>query len=278
MPELPEVETVRQQLVPKLVGRTIASVQTSKPSYFFLTPPSRLRKALPGETVEALDRYGKYLIARFASGSGLLLHLGMTGQLRAAEISQSPARLEDHVHLRLSFQDEREDVVFRDVRKFGKVRFLTAGQSDPRLDKLGPDALLTPIDALRDHLWSVSRRRRISVKALLLDQGVLAGVGNIYADEALFAASIRPGRSALRLRRAEVDRLCQELHRILVRSIKVGGSSIRDYVDADGKSGKAQLEHRVYGRSGQPCAVCESPIKRVVIATRSTHYCPVCQK
>lgn len=278
MPELPEVETVRRRLEPSVVGRTIADVQTSKPSYFFLTPPSRLQKDLRGLTVQALERHGKYLVATFDTGARLLMHLGMTGQLRVEAPATQHKRLEPHVHLRLSFIDGGECVYFRDVRKFGKVRLLAPGDREKRLDKLGPDALQTPAETLSQHLWERTRKRRTPVKSLLLDQSLLAGVGNIYADEALFAARVRPTRQAQRLRKLDTVNLTHALQRILQRSVEIGGSTIRDYVSADGETGRAQLEHLVYGREGHACAVCDQAIARIVLSARSTHFCPNCQR
>ena len=177
MPELPEVEVTRRQLLPLLVGRRIASVVTTRPSYFFLTAPAVLRRKLPGRTVLALDRIGKYLLAGLDSGERLLLHLGMTGEIvRAGAIAA-----DEHTHLRLRFHDTYPGVDFRDERKFGKVQLLAAGASPKRLARLGPDALRISAEQLR----VASRKRRIPIKTLLLDQAVLAGVGNIYADEAL---------------------------------------------------------------------------------------------
>lgn len=206
------------------------------------------------------------------------MHLGMTGQLRVASPSIDSARLTDHTHLYLDFVDGNEAVFFRDVRKFGKVLFLNHGEDDARLAKLGPDALLTSPSILTEHLWRVSRKRRVNIKTLLLDQSVLAGVGNIYADEALFAAGIRPTRASSRLRRKENSLLTKALREILQRSIDSGGSTIRDYVSTDGNQGSAQNHHKVYGRESQPCTACQTPIQRVVLGARSTHFCRNCQR
>jgi formamidopyrimidine-DNA glycosylase len=292
MPELPEVEVTRRQLEPLLVGRTFSRVETTPASYFFLTPPERLRRALPGRRVDALERLGKYLIARLDDGQRLLLHLGMTGQLFGAGASSvrllsstagaslTPERQaagfapDAHTHLRLRFADGGPDVFFRDVRKFGKVQLLAPGERSPRLELLGDDALA----ARGARLHEATRRRRAPVKAVLLDQSVLAGVGNIYADEALFLARVRPTRPALRLRRTECDALAAALRRVLLRSIATGGSSISDYVRPDGTDGGYQDERRAYGRTGEPCPRCRTPIRRLVIGARSSHFCPKCQR
>jgi formamidopyrimidine-DNA glycosylase len=293
VPELPEVEVTRRQVVPLLVGRRVAAVHTTRPSYFFVTPPATLRRRLAGRTTTEVARHGKYLLAALDDGSRLLLHLGMTGQLFGAGArsvrllsstgggtlspeAQADGRVPDrHVHLRLVFEDGDRDLLFRDTRKFGKVAWIAPGASDPRLDRLGPDAL--GVDGLL--LFAASRRRTAPVKTLLLDQGVLAGVGNIYADEALFGAGVRPTRAARRLTRSECDRLAEEIRRVLLRSIETGGSSISDYVHPDGTDGGYQDERRVYARTGERCLRCgEGVIARRVIGGRSSHFCPRCQR
>jgi len=291
MPELPEVEVTRQRIAPVLVGRTLARVHTTKPSYFFITPPETLRRALEGRTVKTLARRGKYLLAELDGGAQLLLHLGMTGQLfssdatsvrllsAAARASLAPEEQRDfepdaHTHLRLSFADDGPDVFFRDVRKFGKVQLLAAGEPCERLAKLGVDALELSAEAL----FASTRGRFVPIKSLLLDQAVVAGAGNIYADEALFLAGVRPTRRARKATREECTRIAAELKRVLLRSIETGGSSISDYVAPDGSDGAYQDERRVYAREGEACQRCEAKIKRIVIGQRSAHYCPECQR
>ncbi|MFT3926243.1 MAG: bifunctional DNA-formamidopyrimidine glycosylase/DNA-(apurinic or apyrimidinic site) lyase [Myxococcales bacterium] len=291
MPELPEVEVTRRRIEPKLVGRTISEVVTTKASYFFLTPPKELARKLVGRRVVGLERLGKYLLASFDDRTRLLLHLGMTGQLFTASArsvrllrttgtgaldpnDQGSFKPDPHTHLVLRFEDGGEAVLFRDVRKFGKVRWLAPQAKDPRLDKLGPDAL----GATGERLYEVSRKRKTAIKTLLLDQEALAGVGNIYADEALFRAGIRPGRAARSLTRLECDKLADSVRQVLLRSIETGGSSISDYVQPDGSDGAYQNERKVYSRTGEPCSVCHTSIKRIVLGQRSTHYCPHCQK
>jgi len=289
VPELPEVEVTRRRVAPLLVGRRIAEVRTGPPSYFFLTAPAVLRRRLAGRTVERLDRVGKYLLAALDSGETLLLHLGMTGQIFGSDVVSSRrlnlkrrARLEPaeafepdaHTHLCLRFEGGGPELMFRDVRKFGKVRLLPRGGSDPRLAKLGEDAL----DVTGAHLFEASRGRRACLKALLLDQSVLAGVGNIYADEALHLARLSPLRVARRLKRAEADRLAESVRQVLLGAIAAGGSSISDFIHPDGSAGDYQSEHLVYGRGGQPCPSCGRPIVRRVVAQRSTHFCSRCQR
>jgi formamidopyrimidine-DNA glycosylase len=291
VPELPEVEVTRRRIAPFLVGRRIRAVTTTADSYLFLTPPDRLRRRLTGRQVESLDRHGKYLTASLDDGARLVIHLGMTGQLFCAAATsvrllsvtarqaltpedQQRFRPDAHTHFRLAFEDAGPEVYLRDVRKFGKVLLLEPGEAHSRLDRLGPDAL----DVRGETLFRASRKRRVPIKQLLLDQSLLAGVGNIYADEALFLAGVRPGRRAERVTRRECDRLAEAVGRVLRRSIETGGSSIRDYVAPDGADGSYQLERHVYARTGEPCFRCGSPIRRKVIAQRGSHYCPACQK
>jgi formamidopyrimidine-DNA glycosylase len=292
LPELPEVEVTRRQIAPLLRARRIAEVVTTRPSYFFLTPPARLKRRLRGRSVRRLERLGKYLIAVLDSGERLLLHLGMTGQLFGAgaasvrllvstrgaalapELQTARFRPDAHTHLRLRFADRGPDVLFRDVRKFGKVQLLAVGERSVRLELLGTDALA----ATGGRLFEASRRRSVPVKTLLLDQSVLAGVGNIYADEALFLSGIRPLRPARRLSREDCGRLARAVVRVLRRSIETGGSSISDYVRPDGTDGAYQDERKVYGRTGEACLRCGSPIRRVMIGQRSSHFCPRCQR
>ncbi len=291
MPELPEVEVTRRRIAPWLVGRTLREVRTTGESYLFLTPPVRLERELPGARVRDLRRLGKYLLVDLDRGRRLLLHLGMTGQLftegatsprllaataRAALAPEEQLRFEPdpHTHLRLVFADEGPALYFRDVRKFGKVQLLAPGEASARLERLGTDAL-----AIRgEELFRASRRRRVAIKSLLLDQSVVAGSGNIYADEVLFLAGVRPGRAAGRVTRAECQRLAEGFHRVLQRAIETGGSSISDYVAPDGADGRYQDERMVYARTGEPCRVCGKPIRRRVLGQRSAHYCPRCQR
>jgi len=270
MPELPEVEVTRRELHALLVGRRIASITTTRPSYFFLTPPAVLRRRLPGRRFVGLERVGKYMLAGLDSGERLLLHLGMTGEI----VREGALEADRHVHLRLNFDDGRPGVVFRDERKFGKVQLLAAGEPSPRVDRLGPDALA----ARAAHLFTASRGRRVPVKTLLLDQAVLAGVGNIYADEALFLAAVRPTRRAGRVSQAEYQAVAAAVRRVLRRAIVTGGSSISDYLRPDGSEGAYQDERHVYAREGERCARCGTTIRRVVLGQRSSHYCPGCQR
>ena len=291
MPELPEVEVTRCCIEPLLVGRQISRVQTTPDSYFFLTKPRTLARRLVGRGIRALARRGKYLVADLDDGQRLLIHLGMTGQLfsqhatsarllsaakRSSLTPEEQARFEadEHTHLRLCFADRGPDVLLRDVRKFGKIRLLRPGQSDPRLDRLGVDAL----EADGEHLFRASRRRKLAIKSLLLNQSVIAGIGNIYADEGLFRAGIRPTRPAGRLTRRECAKVVDSVQHVLRRSIETGGSSIRDFISPDGRDGRYQDERQAYGRAGQPCLRCGGTIRKRSVGQRSTYYCPACQR
>ena len=282
----------------------IAEVITTKPSYFFLTPPATLRRELKGRRCERLERKGKYLLAHLDDGRRLLLHLGMTGQLFGSGVAsvrllsstaggslkpeeqrailESPVHTtspvaaftpDAHTHLRFVFEDGGREVLFRDTRKFGKVELLGRDVSSERLDRLGPDAL----SVTGELLHGATRSRSAAIKNVLLDQSVIAGVGNIYADEALFLAKVRPQRAAKRVKPQECQALSLAIVKVLTRSIETGGSSISDYVRPDGSDGGYQDERRVYGRGGEACLVCGTPIKRVVLGQRGTCFCTKCQ-
>jgi formamidopyrimidine-DNA glycosylase len=292
MPELPEVEVTRRKIAPHLVGRLIAGILTTKPSYFFVTKPAALAKALVGRRVTELTRHGKYLLAVLDDQQRLLLHLGMTGQLFTSGVT-SPRLLsstkggsltpeaqlagfkpDKHTHLEIRFEDQGPTLYFRDARKFGKVELLTKDARSKRLDKLGVDALL----ATGEDLYRAAKKRKIAIKTVLLDQSVMAGVGNIYADEALFVTKIKPTKPANKLSAAQCAALVAAAQQVMLRSIETGGSSISDYVQPDGQDGGYQDERRVYGRKGEPCLTCGTAIKRTVLAMRSTFYCPKCQR
>jgi formamidopyrimidine-DNA glycosylase len=233
-----------------------------------------LRRRLRGRRFDGLERLGKYLVATLDDGQRLLLHLGMTGQLLVSAPAPAAGRPDRHTHLRLGFDDHGPDVLFRDVRKFGKVQLLARGEACRRLDRLGVDALAATVD----DLLCRARSRRTPIKSLLLDQSVIAGVGNIYADEALFLAGLRPSRRASRLTRQQAERLVESLEAVLRQALELGGSSFSDYIHPDGDAGSYQEEHRVYGRRGEPCSACGTPIRRTRIAQRSSHFCPSCQR
>lgn len=278
MPELPEVEVTRLRLEPAWVGRRITHVFAGPPSYFFLTPPARLVQRLTGRTTRALFRHGKYLWAELDDGGRLLCHLGMTGQLFTCSPKRARTLLAEdpHVHLTLELKkpgSATEVLLFRDARKFGKVQWLSPDEDSPRLAKMGPDALVIDARGLARAFSS----RGAAVKTALLDQSLLAGVGNIYADEALFAAGILPTRPARSLALEECQRLVRALRRVLRAAIAAGGSTVSDFLQADGEPGSYQRNHRVYGRAGEACPRCGGAIARIVLGQRSAHFCPRCQ-
>ena len=276
MPELPEVEVIRVKTAPFLLGRIVAQVRTSSAVQPFLTRPAALKKQLAGRRVESLERAGKYLLIGFDQDWRLLIHLGMTGRLFVAQVSGSPdlkSKPDPHTHLRLSFKDGGPEVCLRDPRKFGRVLLLAPGETCPRLQRLGKDALV----ASGQELFSASRKRKIAIKSLLMDQSIIAGIGNIYADEALFISGISPSRKAGWLTQQECARLIRSAKRVLARAIRAGGSSISDYLHPDGGAGQYQNHLLVYGRAGEPCVNCGAAIARAVIGQRSSHYCPRCQ-
>ena len=289
MPELPEVELVRRTLIPQLCGRQIHVLAAKHDQNFFLTPPVVLQRRLAGRRIAGLQRKGKYLLLVLDDHQLLVLHLGMTGQLFMADADcsspsgrvrrGSPRRAvrlpaaDPHIRLRVAFADGGPELVFRDARKFGKVLLLRPGQRHARLAKLGVDAL----EASGAGLFDACRKRTAWIKTVLLDQSVLAGVGNIYADEALFLSGIRPNRRAARLTRRQCDVLVRALRRVMLDSIQRGGTTVSDYLNADGRRGSYQTALRVYGRAGEPCPKCGSPIVRRSLNQRSAHYCRHCQ-
>jgi formamidopyrimidine-DNA glycosylase len=210
----------------------------------------------------------------FTSGAASPRLLSAARRAALAPEEQPRFAPDAHTHLQLFFADAGPPVLFRDVRKFGKVQLLSPGQESERLRRLGGDALELDGDAL----FAAARGRRVAIKSLLLDQSVVAGSGNIYADEALFLAGVRPRRPAGRVSRTECSGLAAALRGVLLRSIETGGSSISDYVAPDGADGAYQDERHVYARAGEPCTRCAAPIRRVVIGQRSAHYCPRCQR
>ncbi|MBX5474723.1 MAG: bifunctional DNA-formamidopyrimidine glycosylase/DNA-(apurinic or apyrimidinic site) lyase [Thermoleophilia bacterium] len=273
MPELPEVESVRRQLEPGLVGRRIERVEIADSRLVRPYEPVEVAAELEGERVAALERRGKYLIVRFESGRVLLIHLRMTGSLRHAPAGT----LEPDPYRRAVVSlDDGSDVAYRDVRRFGTWLVLEPEEAGPYLDaRVGPEPLDGVFTAAR--LGERLARRRAPVKAVLLDQRTLAGLGNIYVDEALWRARINPLRSAASLDRDELRRLHRGIRSALVHGIARQGSTLRDYALPDGGSGRMQDEFRVYGRGGEPCSRCGTPIARTRVAGRGTWLCPRCQ-
>jgi formamidopyrimidine-DNA glycosylase len=274
MPELPEVETIRRRLAPVLEGATIERAEIADPRLPRPVDPALVADALTGERIAALDRRGKYLLWRLSSGRTLVVHLRMTGSLRHASDGELP---EDAYRRATLALDTGAAVGYRDVRRFGTWELLDEGHLRPYLDaRLGPEPLAGSFTASR--LAALAARRTTPVKAFLLDQRRIAGVGNIYADEALWRAQIHPLRPAGELSGDELGRLHRALRAVLRKGIERQGSTLRDYVTPDGDGGAMQHEFHVYGRFGEPCDRCGRPIERIVVGGRGTWFCPHCQR
>jgi formamidopyrimidine-DNA glycosylase len=273
VPELPEVETVRRRLVPVLEGRTLGRVAIVDPRLTRPFAPDDVARELEGEQVTVVDRRGKYLIVRLASGRALLIHLRMTGSLRHLNGEEAA---DDPYRRAVVTLDDGSDVAYRDVRRFGTWLLLEPDEVEPYLDaRVGPEPLDDSFGSRQ--LAQRLANRRAPIKAALLDQRTLAGVGNIYADEALWRARLHPLREARTLERREVTRLRKAIVDALERGIERQGSTLRDYRLPDGGSGGMQAEFKVYGRAGEPCDRCGTPIERIRVAGRGTWYCPSCQ-
>jgi formamidopyrimidine-DNA glycosylase len=271
MPELPEVETVVRSLAAHVTGQTIESVWFSGKPQTFKSPPQQIAGTIEGARIERVHRQGKHIVIDLRrdskSSAQWIVHLGMTGSLLVASPN---AEIEKHTHVIAKLASGRE-IRFVDPRRFGRV-WVVAGESG--FEAGGHE----PLDVGFELFAALFRHRETPIKSALLNQKLLRGVGNIYADESLFRAHIRPRRRASSLTRDELRRLYASLQKVLNEAIAAGGSSVSDYVDANGEPGMFQIQHRVYGREGEPCTVCRTPIKRVVVAGRGTHYCPKCQK
>jgi formamidopyrimidine-DNA glycosylase len=274
MPELPEVETIRRRLAPVVEGATIEAAEIVDPRLTRPVDPDLVADALVGERIVALDRRGKYLLWRLESGRTLVVHLRMTGSLRHA----SRGTLPDDAYRRATLAlDTGASVAYRDVRRFGTWELLDQDHLSPYLEtRLGPEPLAPSFSATR--LATLAAGRKAPIKAFLLDQRRVAGVGNIYADEALWRARIHPLRPAGELDAAEIVRLHRALRAALRKGIELQGSTLTDYVTPDGERGSMQHEFHVYGRLGEPCDRCGRPIERIVVAGRGTWFCPHCQR
>jgi formamidopyrimidine-DNA glycosylase len=279
MPELPEVETIARGVNERVRGDRIAEAWFSSAPQTFKTSPQIQAEGLEGSLILHVHRTGKHIVCELTSGRATvkdaepdaqwIVHLGMTGRLL---VTTPGAPVEPHTHARLRLKSSRE-IRFVDPRRFGRLEFRKL-KHDQGFAAHGAE----PLTIGSEEFAALFRGRKLAIKAALLNQALLSGVGNIYADESLFRAGIRPGRAAGRLTRAELERLRVSLKVVLEDAIRLGGSSVSDYVDAEGVRGFFQLEHRVYQRTGEPCRVCDTPIRRIVISGRSTHYCPKCQR
>ena len=288
MPELPEVETIARGVQERVRGDCIVEAWLGSHRKLFKNPPARQVAGLVGRAILAVHRMGKHIVCELGPTGGNLsarslrlntseavpqaqwiVHLGMTGRLL---VTTPDDPLAAHTHARLSLASGRE-LRYVDPRRFGRLEFRDL-RRDQRFSAPGAE----PLTIGPEEFAALFRGRRLAIKAALLNQALLAGVGNIYADESLFRAGIRPRRRSGRLTRAELERLRLALRQVLEHAIRLGGSSVSDYVDVDGVRGFFQLEHCVYLRTGLPCLRCQTPIRRIVVAGRGTHYCVRCQQ
>lgn len=263
MPELPEVETVTRSIAP-LVGRVIVAAEFRCLRILRGGDPDRMAVRMQGQRIAAIKRYGKFIVVTLSGGSFLLIHLGMTGRL----LLGGPTGKHTHVILTL----DQGTLLFDDSRQFGAFEW--SEEFPARVARLGPE----PLEITPEAFAAKLKRHKTRIKALLLNQRFVRGVGNIYADEALFRAGIHPMALACRLRGDRPRKLYDAMVAVLQEAIAAGGSSISDYVDAQGREGFFQLSHRVYQRTDEPCVTCGAPIKRVLVTQRSSHFCPKCQK
>jgi formamidopyrimidine-DNA glycosylase len=282
MPELPEVETLARGLRQSILGRRIVSVGLGKTD--FIDDPVALQEHLPGRRIDAVERYGKFMLLRLSpvvtgrrppengdsAPASLLVHLGMTGQLVPSPAARPH---EKHTHVWMLLDDGRE-LRYRDPRRFGRMAYLTEAPLAQHLTAFGAD----PLEVTAAEFASRIGGRRARIKALLLDQSVLRGVGNIYADESLWRAKIHPARLGSEIHPKQAEILRVALQRVLRKAIELRGSSISDFLDANGEPGEYQRRHRTYGRESKPCYRCKTPIRRVMVAGRSSYFCPHCQR
>jgi formamidopyrimidine-DNA glycosylase len=299
MPELPEVETIARGLATRITGDGIESIWLSEKPQTFKSPPREIAATVEHSRILAIRRMGKHIVFDLEKDNvertllsaksrkskpprpgtntkppqhssppqaQLIVHLGMTGRL---QVTDSQSEILKHTHAIMKLKSGRE-LRFVDPRRFGRLSVARTGDFDA--------GGIEPLEIDLDRFIPLFTGRKTPIKSALLNQKLLRGVGNIYADESLFRAGIRPRRRASTLTRDQLAKLLASLKEVLSEAIALGGSSISDYVDADGEEGFFQLQHRVYGREAEPCLVCKTPIKRIVIAGRSSHYCPKCQK
>lgn len=273
MPELPEVETIVNDLRPRIEGRRFTAVSIYCPEMVHHTSASELRHRLPSQTIKEIARRGKYLVFRLASGEALIIHLRMTGSLLLKRKGETHGNLNPYVRAAFTL-DNGMELLFADRRKLGTISLVK--DESQALGKLGPepfDDKFTP-----QFIAEGLRNRRAPIKAALCDQEFVAGIGNMYADEALFLARIHPLREANSLSFEEIKRLHKAIREVLTRAIGNGGASISDYRRPDGEPGRQQYDFYAAHRGGQTCKVCSTPIKRIPVRNRGTYFCPNCQR
>ncbi|MHC8440726.1 MAG: bifunctional DNA-formamidopyrimidine glycosylase/DNA-(apurinic or apyrimidinic site) lyase [Candidatus Eutrophobiaceae bacterium] len=270
MPELPEVETVMRGITPHIAGKRIEKIIVYQPRLRWPVP-EELPRLLAGQTIDSLDRRGKYLRLHIGKGF-LLLHLGMSGTLRI--LTNIAAGLHDHLDILMA-----DGLILRlhDPRRFGSVHWVAQTHSGhPLINHLGPEPLSK--DFTGEYLHQIGRGRKLAIKNLLMDGRIVAGLGNIYANETLFIAGIRPNRAAFQVTRAQCDRLAQAVKQVLKKAISKGGTTLRDFTNSEGKPGYFRIELQVYGRASQECGRCGNVIRKLRQGQRSSFFCPHCQK
>ena len=271
MPELPEVETTRRGLAPHIVGRHVTQLRVYDRRLRWPVPRN-LSSRIQGRTIDAIERRSKYLLFRIGAGT-LLMHFGMTGSLRLYR-DPPPRRPHDHIDLVL---DDGATLRYHDPRRFGAMLWVSGKAArHPLLRDLGPEPFDDAFNP--EYLWRATRSKRVAIKLALMDNRLVVGVGNIYANESLFRAGIRPSMPAGRLTRARAARLADEIRNVLTEAIAKGGSTLRDYVDSNGDPGYFQLQYYVYDRAGQPCRICGTAIRSTRQGQRASYYCSRCQR
>ncbi len=270
MPELPEVETTRRGVEPHCLGLRISGVVVREARLRWPVP-SQLQPVLAGQVIESVERRAKYLLFRMQAGS-LMVHLGMSGSLRVVD-RDTPPLTHDHIDIQL---EGGSALRYHDPRRFGSVHWIPAGDSHPLLQGLGPEPL--SVDFNGDVLYRRSRGRKGPIKHFIMDAKVVVGVGNIYANEALFLAGIRPDRAAGRVSLARYEFLSEKIKQVLTNAIAQGGTTLRDFVGGDGRPGYFAQQLYVYGRSGEPCKHCGEPLRERRLGQRSSVYCVTCQR
>lgn len=271
MPELPEVETTRRGIEPHVEGRRVVELAVHEPRLRWPVR-SNIASAVRDASIIGVRRRAKYLLIDLDCGSSLMLHLGMSGSLRVLP-ADTPRLKHDHFDLKL---DSGRTLRFNDPRRFGSLHLIEGNALDhPLLASLGPEPLEKAFDA--EYLWRASRGRKVAVKPFLMNAHIVVGVGNIYASEALFRAGVRPGRQVRHLKREDISRIVESIKAVLAQAVKVGGTTLRDYVGADGNPGYFRQKLFVYEREGEPCRRCGDLVRHRVQAQRSTYWCHTCQ-
>lgn len=270
MPELPEVETTRRGIEPHIEGQQVVRLVVRQPKLRWPVPDN-LAELMQGQVIQHVERRGKYLLLRISSGA-VMIHLGMSGSLYLVPADQ-PAAYHDHVDIVLA-----SGLALRltDPRRFGSVLWQPEGESHPLLSKLGPEPLSEGFNV--EYLWQCCQGRKGAIKQLIMDSHIVVGVGNIYANEALFGAGIHPKRAAGRISKQRLSRFVEEIKQVLAKAIEQGGTTLKDFVGGDGKPGYFKQELQVYGRGGEKCVNCNAELKEIRLGQRSTVYCPECQR